>query len=133
MAPCQNKIILKNFRPEPPPLVTHAKIFFISLQMWFHVNDPVVHRKNFKRLYMGDKVPPCSVSNILDNYWLRTVTRISLSCTAIQAESNELFGVIIKRILSRYLESFKCTLFAVFLEMSSCRGCGAECDIWSLT
>jgi len=29
--PCWNKIILKNFAPEPPPLVTHAKnICFIS-------------------------------------------------------------------------------------------------------
>jgi len=87
-------------------------------------NGPVVHPKNYKRLCMGDKVPPCSLSNILDS-WLRTVKRISLSCTAIQAESNELFGVIIKR-LSRYLESIKGTVFAVFLEMSSCRGCGGS-------
>ena len=26
--PCWNKIILKNFRPEQPPLVTHAKHFY---------------------------------------------------------------------------------------------------------
>jgi len=66
------------------------------------LNGPFVHMKNFKRLCMGDKVPPCSALNIVDN-WLRTITRIALSCTAIQAESNELFGVIIKCILSRYL------------------------------
>jgi len=30
------------------------------------VSGPFVYPKNFKRLCMGDKVPPCSVSNILD-------------------------------------------------------------------
>jgi len=55
-------------------------------------------RKTLNVCAWGDKVPPCSVSNILDN-WLRTVTRVSLACTAIQAESNESFGVIIKHVL----------------------------------
>jgi len=54
----------------------------------------------------GTKYPPCSVSNILDN-WLRTVTRVSLSYTAIQAESNELFGVIIKRIFVKIFIKFQ--------------------------
>jgi len=61
--------------------------------------------------------PPCSVSNILDNYWLRTVTRISLSCTAIlpiQAESNELFGVITKRIFVKIFRKFQMHSFRRF-------------------
>jgi len=53
-----------------------------------------------------DKVPPCSVSNILDN-WLRNVTRIALACTAIEAESNELFGVIIKCIFVKIFGKFQ--------------------------
>jgi len=54
----------------------------------------------------GDKVPTCSLLNILNN-WLRTFTRIALSCTAIQAESNELFRVIIiKRIFVKILKKF---------------------------
>jgi len=32
---CQNKIILKNFRPEPPPSVDRPRIIFISA--WIHV------------------------------------------------------------------------------------------------
>jgi len=30
VVPCQNKIILKNFRAEPPPLVDHPKIFLFQ-------------------------------------------------------------------------------------------------------
>jgi len=62
---------------------------------------------------MGDKVPPCSVSNILD-IWLRTVTRIALSCTAIQAESDELFGVIIKCIFVKIFRKFQRHCFSRF-------------------
>jgi len=32
--PCYNKIILKNFRPEPPPSVDRAEI--VLFQAWFH-------------------------------------------------------------------------------------------------
>jgi len=95
------------------------------------LNGPVVHPKNFKRLCMGDKVPPCSVSNILDN-WLRIVARVSLSYAAIQAESNELFGVIIKRIFVKIFRKFQRHCFRRFSRDVGCRGCGRECDIcWS--
>ena len=30
VVPCQNKIILKNFRPEPPPSVNHPKIILFQ-------------------------------------------------------------------------------------------------------
>jgi len=63
-------------------------------------------RKTLNVCAWRDKVPPCSVSNILDN-WLRTVTGVSLSCTAIQAESNELFGVIIKLMLAKKFRKFQ--------------------------
>jgi len=53
----------------------------------------------------GDKVPPCSLWN-----WSRTVKRFTHSCTEIRAESNKLFLVIIKCVLSIYLESFKGTV-----------------------
>ena len=79
-----------------------------------------------------DKVPPCSVSNILDN-WLRTVTRISFSCTAIQAESNELFDVIIKRVFVNIFRKFQRHCLSRFSRDVSCRGCGMDRDIcWSL-
>ena len=64
-------------------------------------------------MHGGDKVPPCSVSNILDNL-LRAVTRVSLSCTAIQAEYNELFGVIIKRIFVKIFRKFERHCFRRF-------------------
>jgi len=103
--------------------VRELEMYHMVLYIYMNIG-PFVHPK---------KVPPCSVSNILDS-WLWTVTRIALSCRAIQAESNELFGVIIKCILSRYLERFNGTVFAVFLKMSSYRGCGRNRDIcWSLT
>jgi len=70
-------------------------------------------RKTLNVCAWGDKVPPCSVSNILDN-WLRTVTRVSLSCTAIQAESNELFGVIIKRVFVKIVRKFQRHCFRRF-------------------
>jgi len=34
---CWNKIILKNFRPHPLPLITMLKQYFVSFQTWFHV------------------------------------------------------------------------------------------------
>ena len=64
-------------------------------------------------MHGGDKVPPCSVPNILDN-WLRTVTRVSLSGKAIQAESNELFGVIIKRVFIKIFRKFQRHCFRRF-------------------
>ena len=33
VVPCQNKIILKNFRPEPPPSVDRPKIFYFSMEL----------------------------------------------------------------------------------------------------
>ena len=70
-------------------------------------------RKTLNVCAWGDKVPPCSVSNILD-IWLRTVTRVSLACTAIQAESNELFGVIIKRVFVKIFRKFQRHCFRRF-------------------
>jgi len=70
-----------------------------TVQDWrlVSINGPLVHPNNlnFKRLCMGDKVSPCSVSNIL-NSWSHTVSRITYSCTGNQAESNKLFFIIIK-------------------------------------
>ena len=89
-------------------------------------------RKTLNVSAWGDKVPPCSVSNILDN-WLRIVARVSLSCAAIQAESNELFGVIIKRIFVKTFRKFQRHCFRRFSRDISCRGCGMDRDIcWSL-
>jgi len=36
VVPCQNKIILKNFRPEPPPSVDRRNPKIILFQAWFH-------------------------------------------------------------------------------------------------
>jgi len=43
VVPCENKIILKNFRPEPPPSVDRPKIFF-----YFSMEpQPKWNKKNF--------------------------------------------------------------------------------------
>jgi len=53
---------------------------------------------------------------------------------ATEAESKKLFFVIINAFLSRYLESFKGTVTAVFDEFSGYSGCPTDRDIcWSLT
>jgi len=78
-----------------------------------HLNGPVVPPKNFKRLCMGDKVPPYSASNILDN-WSRIVCRITRSCTPIQAESNKLFFVIIKCVFVEIFRKFQRHCFYSF-------------------
>jgi len=70
------------------------------------INGLVVHPRNFKHLCMGDKVSPCSLSNILDS-WSRTVSRITCSCTAMQAESNKLFFVIIKCVFVEIFRKFQ--------------------------
>ena len=66
-----------------------------------------------ERLCMGDKVPPCAVLNILDS-WLRSVTRVAHSCTVIQAESNELFGVILKCVFVKIFRMFQRHCFSHF-------------------
>ena len=78
-----------------------------------NVNRLFVHPKNFERLCMRDKVPPYSLSNILDS-WLRTVTRIALSCAAIQAKSNELFGVIMTCVFVERFRMFQRHCFRRF-------------------
>jgi len=45
VVPCQNKIILKNFRPEPPPSVDRLKII---ISAWNHVK---IILKNFGVLF----------------------------------------------------------------------------------
>jgi len=62
---------------------------------------------------MGDKVLPCSVSNILVS-WSRTVSRITCSCTRIQAESNKLFFIIIKRFFIEIFGKFQRHCFYSF-------------------
>jgi len=52
-------------------------------------------------------------NNILDN-WLQTVKGISLSCTPIQAESNELLGVIIKCVFVEIFRMFQRHCFRRF-------------------
>jgi len=78
-----------------------------------HLNGPVVPPKNFKRLCMGDKVPPYSASNILDN-WSRIVCRITHSCTPIQAESNKLFVRYYKMRFCRDIQKVSKALFLQF-------------------
>ena len=85
----------------------------VSVLAIFVVTGPVVHPRKFKRLCMGGQSTPYSVSNILDN-WLRTVTRVSLSCTAIQAESNKLFFVIIKCVFAEIFRKSKRHCFYSF-------------------
>jgi len=61
----------------------------------------------------GDKVPPYSVSNILDNwYWI--VSSITRCCTAIQAESNKLFFVITKCVFVEIFRKFQRHCFYSF-------------------
>jgi len=45
VVPCQNKIILKNFRPEPPPSVDRPKIIFFQ-----HGTTSKIILKNFRLL-----------------------------------------------------------------------------------
>ena len=54
----------------------------------------------------GDKVPPCFGIKY-SRQLVAAVTIASLSCTAIQAESNELFDVIIKLMLAKKLRKFQ--------------------------
>ena len=106
--------------------LSNAKIYLKTI--WPHLlafNGPVCIRKTLNVCAWGDKVPPCSVSNILDN-WLQTVARVSLSCTAIQAESNELFGVIIKHVFVKIFRKFQRHCFRRFSRDVSCRGCGID-------
>ena len=92
-----------------------AQRYFVTLSLadYCHFNCPFVHPRNFKRLCMGNKVPPCSVSDILDN-WSRTVSRIIFSCTTIQAESNKLFLVIIKCAFVEICRKFQMHCFCRF-------------------
>ena len=116
---------------------TYVNWTVIRLGHWSSLSTAVLTvrlciRKTLNVCAWGDKVPPCSVSNILDN-WLRTVTRVSLSYTSIQAESNELFGVIIKRVFVKIFRKFQRQCFRRFYRYMSCRGCGMDRDIcWSL-
>ena len=70
------------------------------------VNGPFVHPKNFKRLCMGTKYPHVQYQ-ILRNSWLSTVSRITCSCTGIQAEYNKLFFVIIKCVFVEIFRKFQ--------------------------
>jgi len=84
----------------------------ITFEKFF--NGPFVHpKKTLNVCAWGTKYPPCSVLNILDS-WLRTVARIAHSCSASQAESNELFSVIIKCVFVKIFRRFQRDCFRRF-------------------
>jgi len=71
-----------------------------------------VYPKNFKHLCMGEQSTP--MFSIKYSRRLCTVSWITCSCTAIQAESNKLFFLIIKWVFVKIFRKFQRHCFCHF-------------------